>query len=54
MDYIPKICAVYDSEIEKLQKRIDLLLEQKNKLISEIVTGRAVATNESLSGTEEV
>lgn len=54
VEYIPKICAVYDSEIEKLQKRIDLLLEQKNKLISEIVTGRAVATNESLSGTEEV
>ncbi len=54
VEYIPKICAAYDSEIEKLQKRIDLLLEQKNKLISEIVTGRAVAANESLSENEEV
>lgn len=48
VEYIPRICAVYDSEIENLQKRIDLLLEQKNKLISEIVTGRAVTTSSSL------
>ena len=49
VEYIPRICAVYDSEIEKLQKKIDLLLEQKNKLISEIVTGRAVTANCDIS-----
>ena len=39
--YIPQISAYYDNEIERLQRKIELLLEQKNKLISEIVTGRA-------------
>lgn len=39
--YIPQISAQFDEEIERLQRKIELLLEQKNKLISEIVTGRA-------------
>lgn len=39
--YIPQISAYFDNEIERLQRKIELLLEQKNKLISEIVTGRA-------------
>lgn len=39
--YIPQITAQFDEEIERLQRKIELLLEQKNKLISEIVTGRA-------------
>lgn len=39
--YIPQIFAYFDNEIERLQRKIELLLEQKNKLISEIVTGRA-------------
>ena len=39
--YIPEITAKFDAEIEALQKKIELLLEQKNKLISEIVLGRA-------------
>ena len=38
--YIPEITAKFDAEIEALQKKIELLLEQKNKLISEIVLGR--------------
>lgn len=39
--YIPEITAKFDAEIEALQKKIELLLEQKNKLISEIISGRA-------------
>ncbi len=41
VEYIPKICRRYDAEIERLQKQIELLIEQKNKLVAEIVTGRA-------------
>ena len=48
VEYIPRICEAYDAEIEKLQRKIDLLLEQKNKLISEIVTGRATTSNTGL------
>lgn len=39
--YIPAITQQFDAEIESLQKKIDLLTEQKNKLVAEIVTGRA-------------
>lgn len=38
--YIPKIAARFDAEIEKLQRKIKLLLEQRNKLISDVVTGQ--------------
>lgn len=41
VDFIPKISEKYDRQIEKLQKQIELLTEQKNKLIAEIVMGRA-------------
>lgn len=40
--FIPQICKQYDLEIERLQKQINLLLEQKNKLIADLVTGRAI------------
>lgn len=41
VDFIPKISEKYDRQIGKLQKQIELLTEQKNKLIAEIVMGRA-------------
>lgn len=41
VNYIPTITKEFDAEIESLQKKIDLLVEQKNKLVAEIVTGRA-------------
>lgn len=44
VDFIPKISEKYDRQIEKLQKQIELLTEQKNKLIAEIVMGRASAS----------
>ena len=53
VEYIPRISEAYDAEIEKLQRKIDLLLEQKNKLISEIVTGRATAANAGLPEDED-
>ena len=40
VNFIPKISEKYDTEISELQTRIDLLLEQKNKMVSEIMTGR--------------
>ncbi len=43
--FIPKISEKYDTEISELQTRIDLLLEQKNKMISEIMTGRFQVPN---------
>lgn len=44
VECIPRIYAQYEREISVLQQRIDLLIEQKNKLISEIVMGRASVT----------
>lgn len=45
VEFIPKICSRYDAEIERLQKQITLLIEQKNKLVAEIVTGRVSVLN---------
>lgn len=45
VECIPRIYTQYDQEISTLQQRIDLLIEQKNKLISEMVLGRASVTD---------
>lgn len=45
VEFIPQICSRYDAEIERLQRQIALLIEQKNKLVADIVTGRASVTN---------